>query len=429
MRTYGTVAGLAGMFALVCCLSPAWGREIPAVLTVEDAVRIAAERNPTLRAARNEVEMREADVVDKSQRLNPAFTVESENYPYFSSSAGPYFQSSEISARLDYEIETRGRRGLRTEVARRAAGVQEALYEDHTRELRLTVQQAFFQVVLAKANLALATSILAQTDEVIELNKVRFEQGEISELELRRIEVERLRFAEERFQGLLALRNAKSALLSLMDAPDMEAAFDVSGSLPAAGRPAEPGMPPEAPLPSLTELARDRRPDLAAAVEDQLRADTETRLQQALRSPNVTVGGGYKRAGPDNSLVFGVTVPLRVFNRNQGGMLRAAAEKRRAANHAAAVHNRIELEIRQAHNAVEVNSERVRYIEAEQLGKAEQARAVTLASYRLGGATLIDYLDAQRQYGDTVRIYNQALYDKRISLYQLANAIGVGGEK
>jgi outer membrane protein TolC len=60
--------------------------------------------------------------------------------------------------------------------------------------------------------------------------------------------------------------------------------------------------------------------------------------------------------------------------------------------------------------------------------KAEDSSRVTLASYNLGGATLIDYIDAQRTYRDALRIYNQALFDERISLYELASSIGLGSE-
>jgi outer membrane protein, heavy metal efflux system len=429
MRIEGRRAGTAGVLMLACCLNLALGSEIPSVLGLEEAVALAVARNPVLQAATNDIEIEEAEVVERRQRLNPSFTFDVEDYPYFSSNAGPFFQQSEITARFDYEVETRGRRGIRTEVAQQAADVRKTMYRDRVRGLRLAVQQAFYRVVLAKSNLEVAESILDQTGEVIALNQVRLQQGEISELELRRIEVEQLRFVDEKFNAELELRNAKSELLSLMNAPDLDQEFDVSGILAVDPNLPEPGLPPAVPLARLSTFAREHRPDLAAAAQQEQLSDTETRLQKAIRSPNLTLGGGYKRNGPDNSLVFGVSVPLRVFNRNQGGMLRAAAEQRRAANISAAVRNRIELEIRQAHNAVEINRQRVQYIETEQLDKARQMREVTLAAYRLGGGTLMDYLDAQRSYIGTVRIYNRALHDRRLSLYVLANALGVGGEK
>ncbi len=122
-------------------------------------------------------------------------------------------------------------------------------------------------------------------------------------------------------------------------------------------------------------------------------------------------------------------MPLQIFNRNQGGILRAEAEQRRAANLHAALEKEIQLEVQQAYNAVEVNRQRVEYIRTQHLAKAENVSKVTLTSYNLGGAALIEYLDAQRTYRDALRIYNQALFEQRISLYELASAIGSGVEQ
>jgi cobalt-zinc-cadmium efflux system outer membrane protein len=117
---------------------------------------------------------------------------------------------------------------------------------------------------------------------------------------------------------------------------------------------------------------------------------------------------------------------VKIFNRNEGEIVRAEAERNRAANLVAAVRKEIELNVQQAYSAVEVNRRRVEYIGTQYMKKAEEASRVTLESYNLGGATLLDYLDAQRAYRDTLRVYNQALFDERISLYELASSIGSG---
>jgi cobalt-zinc-cadmium efflux system outer membrane protein len=224
------------------------------------------------------------------------------------------------------------------------------------------------------------------------------------------------------------LRNAKSSLLALLNAPDLSRDVDLIGALPVSGQTSEPELPPRAPLNELLRIALERRPDLASRLQVRMRADTETSLQRAIRSPNITVGGGYKRVDFDNSFVLGVTIPLKVFNRNEGGILRADAEQMLAANLVAAVRKEIELDVQQAYNAVEINRQRVEYIRTQHMQKAEEVSRVALASYNLGGATLIDYLDAQRTYRDALRIYNQALFDERISLYELASSIGSGAE-
>jgi len=401
--------------------------DIPSRLTLEDAIRLVIARNPSLAAAKNEVQALEGDTVAASKRLNPAVSLEAEDFP-IRAHPGPFFSSQEITLRFDYEIERGGRRQLRTDAARQAVAARRLAYQDQVRLTQLEVERAFSRAILAKSNLEASRSILEQAERMIALNRVRFKQGDISALEMNRIEVEKLRFQDDVFQADLMLRNAKSSLLALLNAPDLSRDVDLIGALPVSEQISEPGLPPRAPLDELLRIALERRPDMASRLQDKQRADTETMLQRALRSTNITLGGGYKRNTFDNSFVFGVTIPLKVFNRNEGEILRADAEQMRAANLAAAVRKEIELDVQQAYNAVEINRQRVEYIRTQHMQKAEDASRVTLASYNLGGATLIDYLDAQRTYRDALRIYNQALFDARISLYELASSIGLGAE-
>ncbi len=400
---------------------------IPSRLTLEEAIRLAIARNPSIEAARNEIEALEGDSVAARKRLNPALSFAEEDFPV-RRNPGRFFGAQEITLRFDYEIEGGGRRQLRATSAQQAVEAQQLAYQDQVRRVELEVKRAFSRMVLAKSSLETSRSILEQAQRMIDLNRVRLKQGDISALDLNRIEVEKLRFQDDVFQADLMLRDSRSALLALLNAPDLSRDVDVAGVLAVGDEIPEAGLPPRAPLNELFRIALEKRPDAAAALRQKSRADTETQLQHAIRSPNVTVGGGYKRVGPDNSFVLGVTVPLQVFNRNEGGILRARAEQRRSANLEAALQKQIQLEVQQAYNAVEVNRQRVEYIRTQHLRKAEDSSKVTLTSYNLGGATLIDYLDAQRTYRDALRIYSQALFDERISLYELASAIGSGVE-
>ncbi len=399
---------------------------LPSPLSLRDAVRIALERNPAVGAAQNTIEMAEALQLDAAKRLNPAFSFASENWRAFSSNQGAFFQTQEITARFDYEIETAGKRRHRTRAASLAVETAQAFHEDRRRVLTLEVERAYFRAVQAKANLEVAQIILEEIDRIIALNQVRYTSGEISGGELKRSELERLRFLDDVFASQLERRNAKSDLLALLYFPDLGQDFQLADTLPVdLEQPASfPGIFYPFSLKELQEKALRQRPDLAAALHEEQRADTETLRQRAIRSPNVTVGGGYKRDGPFNALAFGVTVPLKIFNRNEGGLARAQAELSRARNRAALTRTALLLDVQKAFYAVEVNQERVRYIEQEYLDKSEQSREIILASYRLGEANLIDLLDAQRAFRETRRIYNQALFEYRISLYELGAAAG-----
>jgi cobalt-zinc-cadmium efflux system outer membrane protein len=400
---------------------------IPTRLVLADAIRLAIARNPSLAAAQNEVQALEGDALAAGKRLNPTVNLDAEDYP-IRANPGPFFSTQAIALRFDYEIERGGRRQLRSEAAQQALDVQILAYQDRVRRIALDVKRAFSRIILAKSNAEASRSILNQAERMIELNRVRFKQGDISALDLNRIEVERLRFQDDVFQSDLMLRNAQGSLLALLNAPDLSIDLDVVGGLPITGQTSEAGLPPRAPLNELRRIALEKRPDMALALREKKRADTETMLQRAMRSPNITVGGGYKRNGIDNSFVFGITLPLKIFDRNEGQILRADAVRRRAVNLEAVIQKEIELEVQQAYNAAEINRQRVEYIRTQHLSKAEAAGTVTLASYNLGGSTLIDYLDAQRSYRDALRIYIQAQFDERISLYELASAIGVGVE-
>ena len=398
---------------------------VPLRLSLDEALRLAKERNPSLAAARNSVEIAESRRIDARVRPNPAFTFESGNYPLFESPRPPFANTQELTLRVDQEIELAGRRRLRTQAAEVGVTSMEASFQDQQRRLELDVRRSYFGVVLAKADVEVAQVALDEIDKVITLNRARNQQGEISGGEVRRIQVERLRFVDDLFNAQLALRNARSTLLALMNAPDLGVEFDVTEALaPSATVTIAPTPPAPLDPAALRTQALALRPDLQAAQRDVQRADTETQLQRALRTPNVTVGGGYRRDFGSNAVVFGVTIPLPLSNRNQGGVARADAERRQAANLAAAAATTVLLDVQQAINATDVSRARVQYIEREYLTPARESRDIVLASYRLGSANLIDFLDAQRAFRDTLRTYNRALYDQRVSLFQLASATG-----
>ena len=406
--------------------------DVPAQLTIAEAVRIAVERNPSLAAVRNDVDIAAAARVDVSRRLNPAVTVESAGFPLSQNERPAFFNNQELTFRVDQEIELAGRRGLRTSVAEAGVEAARARVDDARRLLTLDVQRRYFQAVLATADRDVARTSLEEIDRAIGLNRSRFDQGEISGGELRRLQVERLRFVDDVFAAELALRNARSALLALMNVTALGQLFEVTEPLAASSvttPPTKPGI--VSPVltgaigvqaPSLVADAIARRPDALAAQREVLRADTETRLQRALRTPNLTIGGGYRRDFGTNAVVFGATVPLPLFNRNEGGVLRAEAERQQAVSRARTTELAVRLDVQQAVNAVDVNRERVQYIEREYLTTARESRDIVVASYKAGAADLIDFLDAQRTFRDTVRTYNRALYDQRISIFELAAA-------
>ena len=401
---------------------------IPDRLSLREAVDLAVERNPAMVVARAGVDAAEGDRLAASRRPNPALSVDSAGYPAFESARPGYWGNQEFTVRFDQELETSGRRRLRTEVAESGLATAQLGVQDRARQIGLDVRRAYLTAVLAHADRAVAQTSLEEIDRVIVLNRARLEQGEISGAELRRLQVERLRFVEDVFGADLALKNARSTLLALLNAPRLDQPLELTDGLKASaseGLAVMSATPADAAgEPRLLAQALELRPDALAARREQVQAETSTRLQRALRTPNVTVGGGYQNNFGSDGVVFGVTLPLPFFNQNQGGIARADAEKRAADARADATATVVRLDVQRALNAVDTYRARVEYIEREYLKNAQESRDIVLESYRLGVADLIDFLDAQRAFRDTQRTYNRALFDQRVSIFELAAAVG-----
>lgn len=405
---------------------------IPRALTLSDAVRLAEARSPRVVAARQLVEMATADLTDASRRPNGALSLEGEAYPLFESPRPSFWDGQALTLRYDQEIETFGRRGLRMEVAEVGIAVASEEIQESRRRLRQEVGRAYFQLVLAQADRDVATVALGELERVIALTQARVNVGEVAGAELRRLQVERLRFVDDVLAAELAARNAQAALLGLMNVEDLSQPVEALDALAAPPLLAPDGrtiatasgvaLDPAA----LREEALALRPGIRVAQLERTRAETETRRQRALRTPNITAGWGYRRHFGTNRMEFGITIPVPIFNSlNPGGVARAEAGRRRADALAQVEARAVEVELQQAVNAVDVSAERVRYIEQEYLLNAQESLDITRVSYELGAANLIDFLDAQRAFRETQQVRNQALYALRVSLIELASAVGL----
>jgi len=416
--------GLA--LALVLCIVvalPAVGQEagvsarVPARLTLDEAIRIAEARSPAIAAARSMTAIADADVVGAGKRPNPSITIDLQGWPLSQQDRPPFFDNQELTIAVEQELEPGGRRGLRQEVARIGVEISKASSRNRLRLLRFGVRRAYLEAVLAKADHDAARVTLEDIDKVLAINRARFEQGELSGIELRRLQVERHRFADDLLAAELALKDTRSSLLALLNLRPLDQEFDTTDSLSAPSL--DSGI--EATTPG---RALEHRPDLDALRLTEQRAGAEGRLQHALRTPTFALGAGWQRDFGTNALVVNARIPLPLANRNEAGIARADAERRLAASRTEEVITAAALEIQLAANSVSNSRTRVEYIDREYLKNAREARDIVLASYRAGAATLIDYLDAQRALREAQHAQNRALFDYRVSVFALEAALG-----
>ena len=378
-------------------------------LSLDDAVALALRENPGVRAKQHEYRATQAQEITAGLRPNPT-----------ASYTGDQLGSSSIEAQhffaLEQPIELAGKRGRRLDAARAASRVTAAELDDVRRQTVAQVKKAFTDTLLAEATLTLAGENLRTLDDVERLQRIRAEKGDISELELTRIQVQRFAFERDAADARQAIAAARIALRAAVG-PDVVAPdFTLTGELGFRDVPLDAA--------ALRRRALDARPDLRAAEAARGRARADRELARANAWSDVTPRVAYEPIGGVSTYGVGVSVPLRIFDRNQGEIARTRAEIDRAdaLREAAAV--QVLADVDSALSQVANQREKVLLLRDTYLPKAQRARDTVEFAYRRGGVSLLDFLDAQRTYRETSLEHLRTLGAYWGALYQLEAAVG-----
>lgn len=386
-------------------------------LSLEEALGLALQHNPTLRAQQAALESAKAGQITAGLRPNPTMNFLGEQFGGGSASQTQYTVS------VGQTVELGGKRQRRIDSAQAATQVASYQLDDARRQTILLVKTSFASALIAREQLALAEQNLKTLDDTERLQRLRVEKGDLSELELLRIQVQRFTFERDAADARQALDAAKIALRAAVGEASIAEQFEIAGEL---------GFD-EVPLDrrSLLQLAIANRPDLRAAVADLERARADHRLARANAWWDITPQLEYQRIGPDNTFGFGFSIPIRIFDRNQGEIARTRAEIARvdAVRQATALGVLAAVETDLATAATQ--RDRVITLRDMYLPKATRARDTVEYAYRRGGASLLDFLDAQRSYRETALAHMQALGAYLTAIYQLEADVGqpIGGKQ
>ena len=400
---------------LVWCSTPlpagAQLQEFPRMLSLADALQIAERQNPGLQTERTAQQIARGDATTAALLPNPQLQIRSEGFR-----GGSFLDRQELFFEVSQEIQTAGKRPQRKAVAGANLRATEADVDNTARLLRFAVKQAYFQIVLAKADVAVARDLLADFDRTIRSKEEQLRLGEISGAELRRVQVERFRVFDDVVAGELNLKQSRTTFLALLGLPDSTFEFDVTEEL-VKGEPVGS-------LPPLHIEALQTRPDLKAQRQRVIRAHEQIGLDQARRFPDLFPFVGYKRNFSEDSVMFGLTAPLPLFNRNQGGIVRAQAEEERESFQLKRLETQAILEVDQAFNRFESERRRLEGLETEYLPKARESWDIAEAAHKLGAIDLTAFLDAHRTFREVQRLYNRSLYELSIARFQVEAAVG-----
>jgi cobalt-zinc-cadmium efflux system outer membrane protein len=403
------VGPLAICAALLSGSSPSLlGQESFRTLSIADAMSESLQRNATLQAQRLNLSIADAAIMTAGLRPNPVISGDADHLDLLgtgfddTNNAGP----PEYGVRVDFPIERGGKRDLRLDVARTTRELAAAQLDDTIRRLKIDVLVASIDVLEAKAKLGLARENLETLEQLVDLNQRRLTSGAIAPLEATRSRVAMLQYRSNVRTAELTLVQARLRLLPLLGSRPGDPPVDIDDVLAV--------HPPET-APVLSELqasARARRPDVLAARADQARSQADLRLQLGQAKIDYSVGTEYRRQqglnGRGNMIGFFVSAPLPVFNRNQGEIARAQADEQRTRQSAVAVDIDVSTEVAEAFREFETSRRLLLEIERDLLEPARSARAGTAYTYQAGATSLLDVLDAQRAFNDTMDSYYTA---------------------
>jgi cobalt-zinc-cadmium efflux system outer membrane protein len=373
--------------------------------------------NPTLRAGQIGIDESKAQEITAYLRPNPDFTSTLDQIQPFNGNPYRPFGNALPLFTANYLHERQHKRELRLESARKATGIAISQLADQERNLLFSLRNAFVQALQAKAVLALSRENLAYYDRLLTVNNDRFKAGDIAQVDLERLELQRVQYESDVQTAETNVRTAKIQLLMLLNDRTPVERFDVTG-------PFDFGEPLIT-LDELRNVALASRPDLQAALQAIEKAKTDYRLAVANGSTDPTFGVDAGRNPPIPAYIgFSVSIPLKIFDRNQGEKARTQLDIHRSQRLQEATQAQVFSDVDSAWAMLNSNRALLRPYKAKYLQLADKVRETVSFAYQHGGSSLLEFLNAQNDYRSVQLNYLNLVGSYLTAANQLNLAVG-----
>ena len=400
-------------------LLAACGAAAQTALTWQQVVEKFRAANPNLRAGELNIQESKAGEVTAYLRPNPNMTTTLDQIQPFNGNPYRPFGFSLPLVAFDYLHERQNKRELRLESAQRGTAIAESQQQDLERNLLFNLRSAFVQTLQAKALLDNARENLAYFQKELVINRARFGSGDIARVDFDRIAIQRAQYESDFQTAQVNVRTAKITMLMLLNERTPVDQFDVSGPFEFK----EAALS----LDDLHTMALAARPDLQAALLAVQKAGTDYRLAVANGSTDPTFSVDIGRNPPIPAYMgVSVSIPLRLFDRNQGEKARTQIDIAHAERQKDAAQAQVFNDVDSAYFTLLSSVSLLRpYTEKDgYLETALRIRNTMSFSYQRGQAALVDYLDAQRDYRATQVAYINLVGSYLTSAAQLNMAVG-----
>jgi cobalt-zinc-cadmium efflux system outer membrane protein len=398
----------------------------PDALTLDMAIEQLLQDNLDLRSRFLEIPQAEADILTASLRANPIFYADSQLIPYGQYSPARPGGQLQYDVNVSYPLDVSRKRRARTLSAVRAKRVLEAQYQDAVRQQIDNLYTVYVDVLAARQRVRYAQASVKGTTQILETTRRLLGGGETTQADVNRLQIVRDKAVIGLVDAEATLKQAQRSLSTLLNMPPAQfESVQIRGTI-------FDRVPPPPPLEELVASGLNARPDVASYQLGIQRAESDVRLAKANRLQDIYVlyqpytfqnnqPSGLKSA---TSWAIGVTVPLPIYNRNQGVIHRAQINVTQTKTQLEALKRQVISEVQKAEREYQVSRDAVIRIKADLLPRAE---AVLRDSYRLyqgGEVNLISFLDARREYNETAQQYLDTVVRHRRSMLDLNTAVG-----
>jgi cobalt-zinc-cadmium efflux system outer membrane protein len=393
-------------------------QNLPARVTLDEAIDLALKHNHSLQAARTTILQNQAQEITANLRPNPLLLGDAQFLPFFQPDnfTSDYLDNNaQFDVGVSYLFERGKKRQHRLQAARDQTAVTSATVDDNARTLTFNVASQFVSALLAQSQLDLAEKDLASFQQTVDISQATYNAGSMSGGDLLKIKIQSLQFQMDVSAAKLARVQALASLRQLLGYESVPESYEVVGDLEY--KPVKLGED------DLKAMALRQRPDVRAAQLGVTAAQSQFSLAQANGKVDVNAQANYTHIAL-NTLSFFGSVQLPVFNRNQGEIARtryAITQSQELSSEQASL---ALTDVTNSYEALRTDDAIVQLYQSGYLKQAEDSRDISQYAYQHGSASLLDFLDAERSYRATEFAYRQALANYMTSLEQLRQAVG-----
>lgn len=375
------------------------------------------QNNPNLLSGQLNIEEARANEITAGLRPNPDVGFVADQFHVFNPNPLRPFQNAQFTPTLQQLFERKNKRRLRMESSRLITEAAKTDQLDLERNLVFQLRDAFNRVLQAKALLALAKENLDYYQRVIKVNNERLKDGDISRVDFLRVDLQYSQFESDFVNANINLRTAKIQLLALMNDRRAVDSFDITGPFDFSEQPFVQE--------DLRRTALTARPDFRSAVTQVERAKADNRLAVANGAADPTFGLEFQRVQTDNTLGIFMNVPLRIFDRNQGEKARTSVVIQQNERNRQGVEVAILRDVDSSLASVQSTVSLLKPYRDRYIPEATEIREKINFAFTNGGASLLDFLDAQRSFRDAQVAYINLVGGYYAAANQLNLAVGL----